>query len=463
MEFQFIDGNAPKDRRSRKTIRSHVMKGKNLGKTIQKRGRKHATLQTGSFRDTQELVEARSNNECPQKSGSRNLVFPKISAADEDLEPSNFFTGFEFSYFAFPVQFTPSMRRLVYQFHSAISAVLYPNEFCRPARDVQNPWFEYMITDQAFLHCLLAMAATYISLFKELDEEPPEATQHFSQTLRLVNRDISQDRVPKDPTIAVVVSLAIHSNLSNDAKSSRIHLQGLQRMVALCPGGLTALRGRNSALVQKIYRTDIDYSIMHGTKTMFPSMSVPFVGANLRRLPDSLCQLCLPLRAIAQDLMALCRRPQRAKMEGLDYQDAIISICQRLVNYSPLGNTRPQNPQDDVWQLGLLSFIMTLIYSSKCLHRIYCRFFQPLFRARFQSDMFMLEASPRFWLLFVNGMTASDEHAQWALSRIREVAIELQIKTWGEAKEHLQVYPWIATIHETPGRHFWESIMSFPK
>lgn len=102
MEFQFIDNNTTKDACSRKAIRSHVMKGKNVGRTV-RRGRKHAVTQ-GFFQDVE-----RTN---PQDDGA---IFPEIAASDGVLVPTNPFAGGEFAYFSFPVQFTPSMRYLVHQ------------------------------------------------------------------------------------------------------------------------------------------------------------------------------------------------------------------------------------------------------------------------------------------------------------------------------------------------------------
>ena len=108
MELKFIDYNAAKDRRSRKAIRSHVMKGKNAGKKVQ-RGRKHAP-DNGFFRD----VKVREKDPETDPSDSQ-LIFPEIAEMGKPPIPSNHFIGTEFAYFEFPIQFTSSMRYMVHQ------------------------------------------------------------------------------------------------------------------------------------------------------------------------------------------------------------------------------------------------------------------------------------------------------------------------------------------------------------
>lgn len=105
MEFQFVDNNATNESRSRKTIRSHVMKGKNRGKSIQ-RGRKNVRPNLVNDVPHQKLAEAAIK--------AQASIFPEIAASNSSAF-SNPFNGHEFEYFAFPIQFTPTMRNLVYQ------------------------------------------------------------------------------------------------------------------------------------------------------------------------------------------------------------------------------------------------------------------------------------------------------------------------------------------------------------
>lgn len=120
MSFQFIDNGTANTPDSRRAIRSHVMKGRNLGRKIQGRGRKNAPPQTDEFfgdvhqphEEERGIIEV-AKDAAARQDGSK-LLFPEIIAVDIATS-SNPFAGSEFQYFSFPIQFTPSMRYMVYQ------------------------------------------------------------------------------------------------------------------------------------------------------------------------------------------------------------------------------------------------------------------------------------------------------------------------------------------------------------
>jgi hypothetical protein len=58
-KFQFVDNGAPLDGITRKSMRSHVMKGINTGKTLQRRSR----LGLGASRNTRHNFQALSKDE----------------------------------------------------------------------------------------------------------------------------------------------------------------------------------------------------------------------------------------------------------------------------------------------------------------------------------------------------------------------------------------------------------------
>ncbi|KAF7548886.1 hypothetical protein G7Z17_g6756 [Cylindrodendrum hubeiense] len=175
MSFHFVDSGEANTPGARRAIRRHVMKGRNVGKKIQGRGRKNAPPRTDGFfgdvhqprEEDREVIEA-VKDALARQDGTK-LLFPEIAAMD------NF-------------------------------------------------------------------AATYLTLFHKPGNETLEATRHFSQAVHLINRTLSQASNPTDSTLAVVVSLAIHGNLTRNSYLSRIHFQGLQHILSTRPGGLASLR-----------------------------------------------------------------------------------------------------------------------------------------------------------------------------------------------------------------------------
>ncbi|KAM5362159.1 hypothetical protein ACJZ2D_012681 [Fusarium nematophilum] len=476
MSFHFVDSQAAGTPGARKAIRRHVMKGKNLGRTIRGRGRKHASTKNDGFFGDVPQEEKKDATRQDGGGGGDALVdrdgdpifFPEIVPVDVPSSPSNHFTGSEYTYFAFPVQFTPSMRYMVHQFHTAVCDAIYPHAFCRPTDEIGAPWFRYMISDQAFLHCLLAMVATYLNLFRKQDCETLEATRHFSQALRLISQKLSQPTPPQDSTIAIVVSLSIHSKLIRDLSNSHMHLEGLQRILALRQGGLAQLREQNSALLHKICRTDIDLALIQGTRTRYGAVG-GFTAAAAgpvaaRALAYPLNQTCEALRQITREMLALCRRPGRAsKMPALRYQDVLISLWQRLLDFAPLDGTRPADPLDDVWQLGLLAFLATVTHSTGCLRDIHCGLLRRMLGERVESDVLLARGDEYrglwFWVVFVYAMMFSEEESgKRPVGKIRDMAEEMGLVTWDDVRARMRPFPWVGVVHDGDGKKLWESI-----
>ncbi|WJG36112.1 uncharacterized protein FOBCDRAFT_189184 [Fusarium oxysporum Fo47] len=416
MKFQFIDNDSTQKPGARKTIRSHVMKGKNLGRTIQGRGKRHAAPQLNDLYkglDQSKKDFAKSLDGAVDNDGNA-LLFPEIADSDTDRDTdtdttysiNNPYSGKEYTYFSFPVQFTPSMRYYVYE----------------------SPG----------LHCLLAMAATYLNVLRNIPTpslESIEATRHFSQALRLMNPRLSQPAsAQKDSNIAIIISLAIHSNITQNLTASTMHLQGLENLLTFRPGGISDIRECNRALLHKICRTDIELAVAQGTRTRFGNAGLTAAAAgpiSARNPPYPLNQMSELLRQVTRELLALCRRPGKAKMSGLQYQDVLISMWQRLVDFAPLSGARPQDLMDDVWQLALLAFLVTVTWSASYLKSVH---------------------------LFVYGLSLTNgDCGTLVLDEIREASNLLEIRNWEEARAKVKPFPWIGIVHNVPGRALWEA------
>jgi hypothetical protein len=316
------------------------------------------------------------------------------------------------------------------------------------------------------------MTAEFVSHFRGYKDETLKGTWHFSQTLRLVNRDLSAVAVPQEQTVAVVVGLAIQSNMAGAIHTSQMHLDGLQRIIALRPGGLVMLRESNLGLMQKICRTDNEFALLEGTPTRYgPVLAAlnPTILAPLYRdcetpvLYHPLAQMSLPLQYITLDVLAFCCAVDQRKLESYQYQDIIISICQRLLDFAPLSGLRPIDPLEDVWQLGLITFMTTILYHQKRLRFIYNGPLPRLLRSRLSNDCFLQmdgHQSLLFWLLYISGFSVFEGSGEyWLIPKVQKLIQKLKIKTWEDAKMQLGIFPWIGAAHDAPGRMFWERAM----
>jgi Fungal specific transcription factor domain len=81
--------------------------------------------------------------------------------------------------------------------------------------------------------------------------EPPEATHHLSQAIRLVNQKLSTAEALSASSLSVVNFLVVREMFRGERRNAEIHLMGLKKMVAL-RGGLERLEGEDRTLVLKI-------------------------------------------------------------------------------------------------------------------------------------------------------------------------------------------------------------------
>jgi hypothetical protein len=153
MDICFIDSGLGIDRRARKTIRSHVMKGKNAGRSIIGRGKKNAATASSSPGSLYAVGSAQESSPDPRLASLEQEVANQDQAkADRDqmvllprrltgnAGPHGIFSGRELTYFDFPVVLSPSMRRVLHQCELLERLLV--------SAGTMNHWFQSMITNQ---------------------------------------------------------------------------------------------------------------------------------------------------------------------------------------------------------------------------------------------------------------------------------------------------------------------------
>lgn len=308
---------------------------------------------------------------------------------------------------------------------------------------------------------------------------PPETTRHFVEAMRLLRRELSTNPQPLDSSVAVIISLAIHATLTGAVDETRVHLRGLDHIVRLRPGGLPALHKAAPEVVNKIRRADMHLALMAGTPTIFGAQASPLpatlhvVPLDRKRLndplPHPLGETSPVLRAAARDVLALCSYAGSSLLGAYQYQDLIISIFQRLVDYAPIVGPRPPRLLDDVCQLGLLAFMSTVVYrdgpkTTSCPALLSEALWTRI--GRFNNDMVSSQergnSSLCLWLNFVYAVSMSEDeeccNAGSSVARhIHALADTLTLRTWEDVTASLSVYPWISAFHDKLGRTLWES------
>jgi hypothetical protein len=278
--------------------------------------------------------------------------------------------------------------------------------------------FRFYTNSLKVFHCALAVTRSHISYSQGYGGKSLESTRHFLLALRLLRGDLDANSKPRNSSIVVAISLAIYANLNGSTGESRIHLQGLKRILELRPGGLASLCSGTPEVGNKIRRADIELALLAGTPTLFGSQPLPLPGLPYvvppddRRsyvaLPHPLGETSPVVHFAMTDVLALCSYAGSAQLSAFQYQDLVISILQRLIDYAPLGGERPSHPLDDVCQLGLLAFMSTVLNHTRERWSACSTLLSDLLRTcldRFDDEMAYGRAnkytSLHLWLMFI--------------------------------------------------------------
>ncbi|KAK6953144.1 hypothetical protein Daesc_005444 [Daldinia eschscholtzii] len=186
MAFEFIN-NAVLDRRTRKLIRSHAAKGRNVGKKHPSRGRRAAI----KANITESIYKPKNKALEPH----HQLVLPTIERQ----------VGDTLSVFSLPVESTPGSRVIIQKVVQAFAFLVSIPRMPGLGKVIDfsaagSIWIQFWFVDEAS-----SIAAK--TMLTSSSEDSSEGLRHLSDSLRLVNQRLSGGGALSDTTIASVVAM----------------------------------------------------------------------------------------------------------------------------------------------------------------------------------------------------------------------------------------------------------------
>ena len=254
----------------RKFIRSHVMLGKNRGKTLPPRKKIQKDVQSRSA----SISEASSTSQ----PGSEDTSTPPTTASQPIFPiavPPTF--GSDASTIGIIDTVEPEAIEIVLrceyrrphmfalfggspndQLVSSIAKqILFCLESCILFERRAEEWIAPMAVDSAYLHSRIFSSQYFFDAI--LPRKPSNSSaltsSHYLKTIRLLRNRLENDSDQvrlSNTTAAAVLSLACHAHIAGDSKSAKHHLDGLRRIVNL-RGGIATFR-ENSKLLVEILR-----------------------------------------------------------------------------------------------------------------------------------------------------------------------------------------------------------------
>lgn len=143
---------------------------------------------------------------------------------------------------------------------------------------------------------------------------------------------------------------------------------------------------------------------------------------------------------------------RRPKVDGHKFHRTLLRLGYRLVQFCPLGGTRPYDNLENAIHLGLTAFVVTFLVG---LDRkiVYMPLLSELVRsATLQALLDEEENEVLLWLLFVSGTSifkSTDD--EWLLPKIKQKMAILDLRTWEDVGRMLARYPWVNVAHDKTG------------
>ncbi|KAF7853358.1 uncharacterized protein EAF02_012012 [Botrytis sinoallii] len=452
MPFEFIN-NATVNDAVRKRIRSHVALGRNAGKKLVRPSKMRPT-------GMKRVATSACINLSSTQIDSENTTFgierqvgdniPCLSFPDHSLKD----------------------KQIVQRTFSFISSIGYPAELSKAfikTRISTSIFVQFMLLDEACLHCGVAVSVTALNNIVLNQEDPKIAMHHLSLAFRLVNEKLSGNEAASDTTIAVVLTMSHYYRLQGQFSQGLVHLQGLERMVKM-RGGISNLKKKQYTLAQKIFRADLEYSLHSGTCTRYTvqdiesndtfctseSRNLDFyknkaMSCALVSLPLSTDLLVLLVDIISFTLLLNDAVVGRASpLGGHKLHSTLLFLGYRLLSIYPLGDCRPKNPLENAIHLGLASFISTFMRGldgkvpvNPLLASLLRSSTHELSKSRFESPEALL------WLLLMGKASIFESlDDTWLASDIRHTMQVLNLQGHTDVQRKLESFPWVYALHD---------------
>ncbi|PKS08008.1 hypothetical protein jhhlp_006620 [Lomentospora prolificans] len=453
--FHFVNG-IETDRASKRLMRRHVMKGKNLGKKLHRPSKlTPAKAAPGATEAADEVSRLRGRGASDPSQGQKSL--PVVHLARD--------FGTPFQTLAHSVTLTPDSLPIIHQYFTFTVNRMYPVPPGISLCESKCFWFRIILTDEEAYHCNLALMQACNETFAKNDQNSPKALYHLSRTITHVRKRLEGSDALSDSTMGLVMSLITQEFLRGRYMDARVHMRGLARMVEL-RGGLDSLQD-NQPLLLKICKTDIMFTLIFGDPTIFfRDQRLDFFTRNGPSIDEGRIASLDPYNAldpyffeILVDALRFSTlfndRPRDRELNLLTFQGMLMSICYRLLRIEQPNGQELESDIQAAYRTGLMIFMMTTFLkrdhrrtveyklASRGLLKVLDR------QQENQQDDLVL------WVMVVGAIWISGGDAEWLVPRIHETAQRLGIVTWADARALLAKFPWIYDLHDGPGQALW--------
>jgi hypothetical protein len=218
---------------------------------------------------------------------------------------------------------------------------------------------------------------------------------------------------------------------------------------------------------------DITYAFYYGRPLVFFRDRMSKVRSNIASLGFTLDRslaastvlhtgLDAYLNDVLLDIMSIASLYNRMRdgltLDMITFQEMVVSICSRLIQFRPLEKPQPTSRIDASYHLGLTIFMMTAFMQYDDRRVLECR----IVSSRLEQ---VLDAWPEendnltLWLMFIGGIwVVTEKDGHWLIPRLRRLAENMGIKSFSDICRSIGGFPWIDELHNAAGRGLWIAV-----
>ncbi|KAF1998496.1 hypothetical protein P154DRAFT_621637 [Amniculicola lignicola CBS 123094] len=326
------------------------------------------------------------------------------------------------------------------------------------------------LNDPLFSHAMTFIRSAIQDLAL-VNQRPSHITyNHLSQTLALLNKDLSTEAAyQKETTLHIVIMLTLLSVVFRDWNAAGAHMNGLMRIIDL-RGGASYLNTRPKMRYQ-IDRLTTAWTLSSGSRA--PQITLPsFSWTTLCTLEPFNTHPCVhiyPLRAILDaDLYAIFHDLQhiatainitidsQIKFHGNCFQKLISHLQYRIQHIE----RTLKHHVDELVCLGMLCILTTSFKIPK--RKIPYTYLQDRIRVAFEhpetSPLIRLNPSAVFWVVMMGLVSVVDLDEGW----VREAWGLFKVQKdagWATARRGLMEMVWIECLHDRLGEKAYTRLM----
>ncbi|KAF3402134.1 hypothetical protein DPV78_003556 [Talaromyces pinophilus] len=422
------------DRRGRRLIRHHVMKGKNQKRAVTR----PSTPKSWINRDND--VSESPTRLCPQLN-----VSPSLVGFDDRIESH--------------------MLQDAFKFINVMQQAMYPIENCIDTREDDRRWFEDLVHDPEYAQTVCISARAYFDTIRSITLQST-AIRQMNRGIAMLRRKLSDvDMLVTDSMIFLVLALAMISEVFNEFDAAEKHLHGLYQLIEL-HGGMNTL-SRKQVLQVKCCRFDLRFALRTGSKPLFfprndyswePYLAKskrlaisPQLDALFQTIDERLTNVWLDLRELttAVDLAHQTRR----RLSPMLFQETLLSVLYRLERLAFDAQSRNEILRKAKLVFATTTFLYTGLISMHHLDLV--RDLREYFDS---SDLYSNQQSLELclWIIYVVGPGLDVSHDRtWLCWRMLQISRALNLHSWSESRKLLKNCLWADIVRNQAGENFF--------